>query len=64
MSFDDGATWSDFLVVEALDAGRRGELSYPALIQDSGGDLQITYTWNRRRIRHATVPLALVPGRP
>ena len=64
VSFDDGAAWRDFLVVEALAAGERGELSYPALIQYSAGDLQITYTWNRRRIRHATVPLALVPPRP
>ena len=46
------------------DPERRKRLSYPALIQDSGGDLQITYTWNRRRIRHATVPLALVPDQP
>ena len=60
MSFDDGVTWRDFLVVEELDAGERGELSYPAMIQDAAGELQITYTWNRRRIRHATVPLALV----
>ena len=64
VSFDDGVTWRDFLVVEALEEGARGELSYPAMIQDAAGDLQITYTWNRRRIRHATVPLALVPPRP
>lgn len=64
VSFDGGAAWEDFLVVEALAEDRRGELSYPALIQDAAGDLQITYTWNRRRIRHATVPLALVPEKP
>ena len=64
VSFDDGVTWSDFLIVEELEDGERGELSYPAMIQDAAGDLQITYTWNRRRIRHATVPLALVPPRP
>lgn len=64
VSFDDGVTWRDFLVVEALVEGQRGELSYPAMIQDRAGDLQITYTWNRRRIRHATAPLALVPERP
>jgi len=64
VSFDDGVTWEDFLVVEALDEGQRGELSYPAMIQDMNGDLQITYTWNRRRIRHATVPLSVIPTRP
>ena len=64
VSFDDGVTWSDFLVVEELGDGQRGELSYPAMIQDANGDLQITYTWNRRRIRHATVPFALIPEMP
>ena len=34
------------------------------MIQDSNGDLQLTYTWNRRRVRHATVPLELVPKQP
>ena len=34
------------------------------MIQDMYGDLQITYTWNRRRIRHATVPLSVIPTRP
>ena len=61
VSFDDGLTWADFLVVEELAEGERGELSYPAMIVDSRGDLQITYTWNRRRIRHVTVPGTLVP---
>lgn len=64
VSFDDGVTWRDFLVVEALAEGERGELSYPAMIRDANGDLQITYTWNRRRIRHATVPVELIPKQP
>ena len=64
VSFDDGVTWEDFLIVEELEEGQRGELSYPAMIQDANGDLQITYTWNRRRIRHATVPFELIPKQP
>ena len=64
VSFDDGANWEGFLVVETLAEGERGELSYPAMIQDAAGDVQITYTWNRRRIRHATVPLNLIPRSP
>jgi predicted neuraminidase len=64
VSFDDGVTWRDFLVVEQLAEGERGELSYPAMIQDADGDLQITYTWSRRRIRHATVPFELIPKAP
>ncbi len=61
VSFDDGGTWKDFLVIEELAADQRGELSYPAMIQDENEDLQITYTWNRQRIRHATVPFGLIP---
>jgi predicted neuraminidase len=38
-----------------------GEYSYPALIQGREGDLHITYTWNRKRIRYVRVPLAEVP---
>ena len=64
VSFDDGLTWKDFLVIEELATEQRGELSYPAMIQDASGDIQITYTWNRRRIRHATVPLEVVPETP
>lgn len=64
VSFDEGLTWDDFLVVEELQPDQRGELSYPAMIVDQEGDLQITYTWNRRRIRHATVPSRLIPITP
>ncbi len=38
-----------------------GEYSYPAIIQTSGGDLEMTYTWNRKSIRHVHLPLADVP---
>ena len=38
-----------------------GEYSYPALIQSSDGDLHITYTWNRKRIRYLHLPLGEVP---
>jgi predicted neuraminidase len=39
-----------------------GEYSYPAIIQARNGDLHITYTWRRQRIRHVTFPLASVPN--
>ncbi len=38
-----------------------GEYSYPAIIQASTGDLEITYTWNRKSIRHVHVPLSAIP---
>ncbi len=38
-----------------------GEYSYPAMVQASNGDLLITYTWKRTRIRFVRVPLAEVP---
>jgi predicted neuraminidase len=40
-----------------------GEYSYPAMIQGRNGDLQITYTWQRKRIRYVHVPLADIPQR-
>jgi predicted neuraminidase len=38
-----------------------GEYSYPALIQTANGDLEMTYTWNRKTIEHVRFPLADVP---
>jgi predicted neuraminidase len=38
-----------------------GEYSYPAIIQGSNGDLHITYTWNRKRIRYLRFALSDIP---
>lgn len=35
-----------------------GEYSYPAIIQAKNGDLEITYTWQRKAIRHVHFPLS------
>jgi predicted neuraminidase len=43
-----GRQWQRSLVLE--DAP--GEYSYPAVIQAADGSIHITYTWQRRRIRH------------
>jgi predicted neuraminidase len=53
----DGEHFRKFRVLEH----EPGEYSYPALIQGSNGDLHITYTWNRKKIRYVRVPLADVP---
>lgn len=43
----DGIEWQDILTLE----DQPGEYSYPAIIQDSGGLVHITYTWKRCRIK-------------
>ena len=53
----DGEHFENFKVLE----DQPGEYSYPAIIQDSKGDLDITYTWNRKSIKYAHVALADVP---
>ncbi len=52
-----------FKIFETLE-DQPGEYSYPAIIQGKAGEIDMTYTWNRKRIRFATVPLANVPDAP
>ena len=47
----DGSLWEAALVLEREE----GEYSYPAVIQASDGLVHITYTWQRRRIRHVVL---------
>ena len=53
----DGDRWNSFLALET----ETGEFSYPAIIQGSDGSVHVTYTWNRKKIRHVQVPLAAIP---
>jgi len=53
----DGERFSMFSTLEEPP----GEYSYPAIIQRENGDLEITYTWNRRTIEHVHVPLTAIP---
>jgi predicted neuraminidase len=48
----DGQTWRAALVLEDQPPGQH---SYPFVIQTSDGKVHITYTWRRRRIKHAVV---------
>jgi predicted neuraminidase len=48
----DGEHFHNFATLES----QPGEFSYPAIIQTRSGDLEITYTWNRKAIRHVHVP--------
>jgi predicted neuraminidase len=54
LSNDQGKSFTPSLTLES----EPGEFSYPALILDSKNRLQATYTWNRKRIRHAEIPLS------
>ena len=54
----DGKTWDAALILER----ETGEYSYPAVIQASDGLVHVTYTWKRRRVKHAVIdPKALRP---
>lgn len=53
----DGEHWNSFLALETDP----GEFSYPAVIQSAGGNVHVTYTWNRKKIKHVEVPIAEIP---
>ena len=53
----DGEHFRIFATLE----DRPGEYSYPAIIQESNGDLDITYTWNRKSIAYVRVLSSQVP---
>jgi predicted neuraminidase len=50
-STDSGKTWKKVLDLET----EVGEFSYPAMIFSEAEKLEITYTFNRKHIKHATV---------
>ena len=52
----DGEHFSNFMTLESGP----GEYSYPAIIQGKNGDLHVTYTWRRQRIKYVRVPLSTV----
>lgn len=47
----DGKRWKDVLTLEDIS----GEFSYPAIIQASDGLVHVTYTYQRRLIKHVTI---------
>ena len=53
----DGDQWNQFLDLETGP----GEFSYPAVIQAANGDVHVTYTWKRTRIKHVEIRLDEIP---
>jgi predicted neuraminidase len=50
---NDGKQWKPVVVLEP--GPPEAEYSYPAVIQSSDGLVHITYTWNRKKIRHVVL---------
>uniref|UniRef100_UPI0032162B93 sialidase family protein n=1 Tax=uncultured Draconibacterium sp. TaxID=1573823 RepID=UPI0032162B93 len=50
----DGITWEAGVLLE-YDPDKDSEYSYPAVIQTKDGMVHITYTWNRKLIKHVVI---------
>ena len=48
----DGVEWKELLILEDQP---KGEFSYPAIIARRDGTIDITYTYNRKKIKHVSL---------
>jgi predicted neuraminidase len=56
---EDGKVWKAAAVLE----DQPGEYSYPAVIQAADGLVHVTYTWQRRKVKHVVIdPAKLMLG--
>lgn len=54
MGSSDGINWEELSVLEDQ---RRGEFSYPAIIQAEDGTVHLTYTYNRKKIKYMAIQI-------
>ncbi len=59
---DDGITWKAAVLLEN-DPDTKSEYSYPAVIQGSDGLVHVTYTWNRKLIKHVVIDPLKIKGK-
>jgi predicted neuraminidase len=58
---EDGVNWKAAALLENEPKGT--EFSYPAVIQTNDGLVHITYTWNRKQIKHVIIDPAKISAR-
>jgi predicted neuraminidase len=59
---DDGKIWKAAALLE--NDQKESEFSYPAVIQTNDGMVHITYTWNRRQIKHVVIDPVKIITKP
>lgn len=59
---EDGINWCAAVLLED-DQDQSSEYSYPAVIQTKDGLVHITYTWNRKLIKHVVIDPSRIEAR-
>lgn len=59
---EDGINWYAAVLLED-DQDQSSEYSYPAVIQTKDGLVHITYTWNRKLIKHVVIDPSRIEAR-
>jgi predicted neuraminidase len=51
---EDGINWKPLLILENEP---KGEFSYPTVMQTADGNIHVTYTWKRKKVKHVVIKL-------